>query len=384
MAGLTREAHVDEDLEGARALDSVSVKVSHGGSEGVVDRAQVGADGGSGGAIDAADLNTVDDAARVLGDDGRSIDARVASVRVDKGDLDPSVQQLGRAVSDRGQSGRLASDGTEGVVGGSQVAGLASREVKGEVRVHVGVPRVDATGPADLVPEVAGHVLGGTREGEEVVVLLGDVGGRGDEPVAAVVVRSTHVAHLGNLLLGGALGGGRAAELGVLGDNSAGAVHAAGAGAAAASGSRSSGDGRDSRGRESGGSGGRVIEEIVNSASSGVGNGGGGVVVAGLSPGDDIAVDGGDDQVTVGTLVVVVVAVVLRVGRDTDGAQEEHGGGEAGHCIGFDLEERIVGWLFVNECLISRRESLVFWRDWQCDTKVKSKREEREQTEGAR
>lgn len=336
-------AEVDVDLHGARDLAADAISVSINSPVGVGEAGATGGDCGAGSVrgVLGADLHAIDGEASSLGNDGGSIVARpavvalVLEVPLGPGTGNGAVGSLG----DIRLAGALeASTATLGVlVEGDVLLGAGGQLEGGRIETE---EAVDTAILADLVPDQAVQVLAGANELGSVVVLAGKVRVGEEDLVATVVSAGAGVASVLDLVEGGTLLGG-GAEIGEAGEH-ADALAGGGGVGGGLGGRRGRGGGRGG-GRRGGGRGrGRNGGDVRVSDGGGrlVGDDGGGgswAVVLGLDPGDRDTVDDSVDGVAdgallvLGALLVVEAGVARRVGRGTDGAEQEEGC-ETSHC----------------------------------------------------
>jgi hypothetical protein len=340
-------AQVDGDLHGAVDLATNAISIGVNSAVGVDEAGATSGDGGavSGGVVLGADLHAGDGQASTLGDDGRSIVARpalvalVLEVPLGPGAGDGAV----RGLLDSALAGALeASTATLGVLVEGDVLHTASRQ--GESG-RVGTEEaIDATVGANLVPDHAVQVLGGTEELGSVVVLVGELSVGQQDLVAAVVGLGAGVTGILDLVEGGTLLGSLAniGKAGEGGDTLAGGGRrGGGSGLGGRRGRGGGGGGRDGsrRGGSRGGGGGGNLH-VSDGIGGLVGDDGGSgrrAVVLGLHPGDSDTVNDGVDGVTNGALLVlravlvVETSVARRVGRGAESAEQEEGCCETGH-----------------------------------------------------
>lgn len=336
-------AEVDVDLHGAGDLATDAISVSINSPVGVGEAGATGGDCGAGsvGGVLGADLHASDGKASSLGNDGGSIVARpavvalVLEVPLGPGTGNGAVGSLLNV----GLAGALeASTTTLGVLVEGDVLLSAGGQLEGG-RIET-EEAVDTTILADLVPDQAVQVLAGANELGGVVVLAGKVRVGEQDLVATVVSAGARVASVLDLVEGGTLLG-RRAQVGEAGEHGDALAGGGGVGGGLG-GCRGRGGGRGG-GRRGGGRGrGRDGVNVRVSDSGGrlVGDDGGGgswAVVLGLDPGDRNTVDDSVDGVAdgallvLGALLVVEAGVARRVGRGTDGAEQEEGC-ETSHC----------------------------------------------------
>lgn len=219
--GALESAEVDGDLHGAGDLATNAISVGINSAVGVGEAGATGGDCGaeSVGGVLGADLHASDGEAGSLGDDGRSIITRPAIVAIVlEVPLGPGAGNgaVGSLLNIRLAGALEASTATLGVlVEGDILLGASSQREGGRVGAE---EAVDATVLANLVPNQAVQVLGGTEELGGVVVLVGEVRVGQQDLVAAVVGAGAGVAGVLDLVEGGTLLGG-AAQLGEAGEH---------------------------------------------------------------------------------------------------------------------------------------------------------------------
>ncbi|KAL2273774.1 hypothetical protein FJTKL_04095 [Diaporthe vaccinii] len=338
---------IDVDLHGARDLATDAVSISIDSPVGVDEAGATGGDGGAEGVggVLGADLHAGDGQAGSLGDNGRSIVTRPAVVAlVLKVPLGPGAGNgaVG-SLLDVGLAGALeAGTATLGVlVEGDVLLGASRQRESGGLESE---EAVDTTISADLVPDEAVHVRAATKELGGVVVLRGKVGVGQQDLVAAVVSAGAGVASVLDLVEGGTLGLGCAAEVGEAGELGDALAGGGGVGARGGLGGRGGrGGGRGGGGRGGGWGRGGDSGDVHVGDGVGIGlvgddgGGGSGAVVLSLDPGDRNTVDDSVDDVpdgallVLGALLVVEAGVARRVGGGTDGAEQEEGC-KTSHC----------------------------------------------------
>lgn len=304
---------VDDEVQRARRdVAANAVFGSQVAGVGIDDVGEPGSNGGAdvlGGCI--ADLQALDGQASILSLDGRNVEARPAVVAgVTKVELTPdrgpaTLGILGEALA------RSSTESTLGVLIAGDILGLTGLDLEGQGRVAV--PAIQLAIGADLVPESHGPRLVDriAEELQRVLVVLDLILGDLDD------VAAPRVADVADVVDAGAGGRGTSTKAGGSAGRRRGSRRGSRGGRAL---SRSRGSGGDLSG------GGRNSRPLVD-------------------PRDDLAVDGGRDDVTDSALldvalVVLVAALVAVEARNSatcrEGREEDkrvlqlHGGGGGG------------------------------------------------------